>query len=355
MKRIISLLGAALLSHLLLAQNVEQVTIGDNMNYGITYRLPQTAIRITVRAHCVKTEAGTFAPYAEKLLGLTDAAQSDETSCQITSISMQPFAMADPARTYHIEFSDKAALPTFYLDEDHCLLSINRAPELPAVVPPVVEAPATKLKYKPSDVMTSEMLKAGSKAKQAELVAEEVLSLRESRSDLIRGEADNTPKDGRQLELMLDNLSAQEAALLSLFVGNTTESDIEREYIYIPKEPVNRELIFRFSSEFGFVEPDDLSGAPYYLSVAMLEDNRLPELDAKQRKKVEKGIAYCVPGKARLSLQSSTETLSQGDVILSQFGHVDQLPQAQFIDKKRPTSALFVPSTGAIKLFEQEQ
>ena len=78
MKRIISLLGAALLSHLLLAQNVEQVTIGDNMNYGITYRLPQTAIRITVRAHCVKTEAGTFAPYAEKLLGLTDAAQSDE-------------------------------------------------------------------------------------------------------------------------------------------------------------------------------------------------------------------------------------------------------------------------------------
>ena len=75
--------------------------------------------------------------------------------------------------------------------------------------------------------------------------------------------------------------------------------------------------------------------------------------DVNARKKLEKGIAYCVPGKARISLYNAKSVLAEGDIPMAQFGHVEMLPQGQFTNKKRPCSALFIPSTGAIKLFEQ--
>ena len=337
----------AFISTTTFAQSVQQVTIGDNFDYGLTYSLPITKIQIQVSAHCTKVVAGEFAMYAEKYLGLKDVAQQDHVSWEITQIQLRGVAKADSARTYHIYFSDKAALPTFYLTDDRCLWAINQKPEQPA---PSVEMPSqsqktTSLKFKPTDVMTSDLLKAGSKAKQAELVAEEIFSIRESRSDLIRGEADNVPNDGAQLQLMLDHLTAQEEALLSLFVGTTTETDVERTFDYIPTDEVEREL--------GFVSNDDYAGAPFYVGVSILEDNRMSEMDVNARKKLEKGIAYCVPGKARITLYNAKSVLAEGDIPMAQFGHVEMLPQGQFTNKKRPCSALFIPSTGAIKLFEQ--
>lgn len=335
------------------AQEVQRVTIGDNFEYGLTYSLPSTNIELKVTAHCKKVVAGEFALYAEKYLGLKDVAQEDQTLWEVKQIQLQGVAKADSARTYHIYFSEKGALPTFYLTEDRCLWAINQKPELPVSEEPAPASAAPKLTLKPSDVMTPDILKAGSKAKQAELCAEEIFSIRESRSDLIRGEADNVPNDGKQLQLMLDNLTAQEDALLSLFVGTTTECDVVRTYYFALTAEVGRELVFRLSRELGFVEKDDLAGAPYYLSVSIIEDNRMPEMPVQARKKLEKGIAYCVPGKAHVKLYTAKETLAEGDIPVAQFGHVEQLPQNQFTNKKRPCSAVFIPSTGAIKLFEQ--
>ena len=339
------------------AQTVKQVTIGDNFEYGITYSLPITQIEVSVTAHCTRIQAGEFALYAEKYLGLKDVPQQDQTRWEISQIELRGTALADSTRTYHILFSDKGALPTFYLTDERCLWAINQRPELPdpSVATPSLPQESPALKFKPTDVMTSDLLKAGSKSKQAELCADEIFSLRESRSDLIRGEAENVPNDGRQLQLMLDNLTAQEEALLSLFVGTTTESDLSRTFTFVPTDEVGRQVIFRLSSELGFVETDDLAGAPYYLGVSILEDNRLSEMDAAARKKLEKGIAYCIPGKARITLFTPSENLAEGDIPMAQFGHVEMLPQGQFTNKKRPCSALFVPSTGAIKIFEQTE
>ena len=358
MKKYVIAALSALLTAGSVAQTVQQVTIGDNMDYGLTYSLPITRIEVTVKAHCTKVVAGEFALYAEKYLGLKNVAQEDQTCWEVSEIQLKGAAQADSARTFHIYFTDKAALPTFYLTDDRCLWTINQKPEVssPSDLSNSSEPFKTpSLKLKPTDVMTSDLLKAGSKAKQAELVADEIFSIRESRSDLIRGEADNVPNDGQQLQLMLDHLTAQEEALLSLFVGTTTESDEMQTFSFVPSDDVNRELIFRLSRELGFVEKDDLAGAPYYLSVSVIEDNRLDEMTANARKKLEKGIAYCVPGKAHVTLFTASQKLAEGDIPMAQFGHVEMLPQAQFTNKKRPTSAVFVPSTGAIKLFEQTE
>lgn len=344
---------AALLVCTVQAQQTQRVTVGDNMNYGLTYSLPATAIQVSVQARCTQTIAGPFAVYAEKFLGLKDVPMQDATVWEVEHISLLPVAVADSTRTYHVTFSEKGALPTFYLSDHNTLLAINHEPDVQPVqdLQPVV--PVQKLTFKSTDVMTSDMLRAGSKAKQAELCAEEIFSIRESRSELIRGEADNTPNDGKQLQLMLDNLSAQEAALMSLFVGTTSQSSQSRTFAYQPTQEVEREVLFRFSRELGFVGADDLAGAPYYAALTITEDNRMAPLDPKAQKKVERGIAFCVPGKAQIRLFSAAGTLAEGEMRMAQFGHVEQLPQQQFIDRKRPTAATFHPTTGALHLFDQ--
>lgn len=358
LKQLSAVLTATLISAASLqAQEVQQVTIGENLTYGITYSLPTTAIIISVESTCAKTEAGPFAAYAEKFLGVRDAVQTDQSLWEIQNITMQSVAMADSARTYHIEFPEKGLLPTFYLTNDRCLCSINREPQELAALPEEKVIDLTgKAPYKASDVLTGEILKAGSKLKQAELVAQEIFSIRESRSLLIKGEADNMPGDGASLQLMLDNLSAQEEALMTLFVGTTTKTQQTRNYTYIPKEETTRDLAFRFSKHLGYVDIDDYAGEPYYVSIQMTEDNREQIIPgAKTKKRSENGIAFCIPGKAHITLLDTKKTLTEGDIYLSQFGRVEQLPQGQFTDKKRPCSAAFTPATGAIKIFEQQQ
>lgn len=347
---------AAILSLPALAQHTQSVTIGDNASYGLTYNLPKTQLQVAVSATKTLVVAGQFAPYAEKFLGLKDVAQTDAVMYEVGQITVQSMPVADPDRTFHINFSEKGANPTFFLTDDRCLCAINRQPAGLVAVDKAetpVAADAGKPHYKPSDVMTPEILKAGSKAKQAELCAQEIMSIRESRNELIRGEADNTPNDGKQLQLMLDNLSAQEDALMSLFVGSTTVTPVQQTFLYTPSAEVERDVLFRFSGELGFLAADDLAGSPYYLSLSLEEDNRLSFTDPKAVKKMEKGIAFCVPGKVRFRLFTLRSTLAEGVLPMAQFGHVEQLPQAQFTNAKKPCSAQFEPSTGAIRIFEQ--
>ena len=143
---------------------------------------------------------------------------------------------------------------------------------------------------------------------------------------------------------------------MSLFVGTTTKTQQTHNYTYVPTRETSRDLAFRFSKHLGYVDKDDYAGEPYYVSIQITEDNREQFIPgAKPKKRTDKGIAFCIPGKAHITLLDTKDTLAQGDIYLSQFGRVEQLPQAQFTDKKRPCSAAFTPSTGAIKIFESQQ
>ena len=333
------------------AQTVQKVTVGDNQNYGITYTLPKTVVKVTVNATKTTTTAGIYGPYAEKYLGLTDVASSDRTTWEINSIALNTVAAPDTSRTFHIDFSDKAGLPEFYLSDEGTLLSINRAPE--TIRPSVKlnkDGETKKLTLKATDVMSEEILKAGSKAKQAELTAREIFSIRESRKNLLKGDVDNMPADGASFQLVLDNLDAQEQALLSLFVGVSTVETVERVFEYVPTANVKNEVIFRFSRFDGCLDSDDLLGEPYYITVNILEDNRMAAAPADPKKKL--GIAYNVPGRAQVKLIYKNEAIVENTIHFGQFGHVEQLPVNQFTDKKKMASASFNSLTGSIKIYE---
>ena len=246
-------------------------------------------------------------------------------------------------------------MPVFYLSEEGNLLSINREPEI-IVSDAEEEKPAKKAKLvlKATDVLSEEILKAGSKAKQAELTAREIFSIRESKRNLLKGDVDNMPADGASFQIMIDNLNAQEEALLSLFEGVSQVEDVERVIEYVPTENVDNEVLFRFSSYEGFVDKDDLIGEPYYVSVSVIEDNRMEPVAVEGKKKsANNGIAFNIPGKASVKISYDGEVIAQTTMQMGQLGHVEQLPSSQFSDKKKMASAAFNPLTGSIRIYEQ--
>ena len=342
------MLGAAAPS---MAQDVSRVQVGDNQNYGITYQLPATQVMITAEARCTQFKAGVFAQYAEKYLGLTDVPMEDATTWTLLGTSMQQQAVRDTARTYHIIFSDKAPAPTFWLS-DGCLLAINREPVEPtAAEVPAAQPAEQKTELHATSVMNEELLKAGSRSKQAEIAARQIFRIRESRLNLLTGDVDNLPADGASFQMVLDNLQAQEAAYMELFTGTTTTSTQQRTFTFRPVGE-GKTVLFRFSQHFGFVDADDLAGEPYYMMVTVTDDRRqVPVLlDAKGKPKpVATGVAYTVPGKARLELTFKGTTLTQAEWSMGQFGHVEFLSAQQFTNKKVPASALFDAQTGEIR------
>ena len=176
--------------------------------------------------------------------------------------------------------------------------------------------------------MSQEILSAGSTAKMAELTAREIYDLRENRNLLIKGQADFMPKDGAQLKLMLNQLDEQDAALTSLFKGVYDCDTTEHTLMVCPDGPINRQLLFRLSQVNGLVDTDDLSGAPFYITIEDL--NTVPPIDeeaaAKTKKKVyDAGVYVNVPGRMRVSLFQGINNIMTTEQPAAQCGNVELL------------------------------
>lgn len=348
MKRFISL-AAILLPLAVGAQDVQKIVPNPTLAEGIVYHLPATAVKVTVTATCTTTKAGRYAAYAEKLLAMKEVPTEDQAVWNIDKIDLSVCGVADTARTFIIVPGKEQ--PTVYLSRDNVLLSINREPDkADTAVSEDASSDFRETASAAAPIMTEEMLKAGSIARQAEAAAAQVFRIRESRMALLTGETENRPTDGQGLQLVLGQLQQQEEAYTALFKGESTTKTVKRTYEFLPREAnAKSEPAFRFSKRFGLVDADDLSGAPYYLTVELLEDNRTAPVT---NGKPEKGIVYLLPGKARVAVSLNGKTLVEGDFQMGQFGRELQLPNNYFIGK-RAGSASFNSVNGAIKKYEQ--
>ena len=300
---------------------VEKKVAMKSNGYGVTYALPKTSLIVTAEVTKVTCKAGPYYKYAEKYLGVKDAVTNDHVYYELGKIYLENKGVPDEENTYTIEFKSKTVAPYVYLTEDGLMCSIN-ADYTPA------EANLKNTKHEAQTaettdvtaVMTEELLMAGSVTRQAEVAAKQIYRLRESKMDIVSGEADNMPPDGEAMKLVL------------------------------PQDDLNKEVLFRFSEKLGLLDADDLGGQPVYLSLHATE--RAPELDPKEAEKKEKmlkGIVYNVPGKAHVEIETGTKKLYQGEVQIVQFGTREGLAPVMFDDKKAPVKVFFYPETGAIK------
>lgn len=317
---------------------------------GVTYYLPRTAIRLVVTAEKQVYTPGEFNKYADKYLRLSGISPEPSTRWSLKSISMTPYGVPDPEKAYSIQLKKRTVAPLVSLSRDGIILSINTeaAEEQLPEVPQSEDAPKH---LNPRDYMNQEILSAGSNAKIAELTAEEIYDIRESRTALIKGEADNMPKDGAQLKIMLDQLAKQETALTQLFKGTTDTSTEVFTIELTPTELTDRMVLLRFSQKLGVVDRDDLSGAPVYLSLKSMNTVAEPIADEKTEKKkakMEEGVRYNIPEMVSVSVFDAGQEYCKGEFPMGQFGNVEILSDVLF-DKKTTTQVTFYQSNGGIK------
>lgn len=331
------------------AQQTKILTPDKHNDYGLVYSLPVTALKITVTAEKQTRIAGPYANYAKKYLAASSPISESGEKWTITDVRVTPVGVADPGQQYIMQL--KPGATTFIsVSGDGMLLSINKEEEdmsaRGVVNKPKVEKFTGKeyLQYVDEDFIASQ-----SKAKQAEMLAESIMDVRDSYLSLTRGTADTMPVDGKQLELMLNSLKEQERAMTAAFIGCSYSETVCETFTLIPDEE-GIYTPFRFSDFKGFCDAEDYAGAPVNLTLKLNSEGKIPtDNNGKDKEMPKDAVRYCVPGNASVSLSFDGKKLYSANVDFAQFGVVFGLAPNLFTDKKQPSYATFNPATGAIE------
>lgn len=354
MKRTTILLAAAALLCLpATAQTTQKLTAGKANEYGLIYTLPATALDIYLEAEITEEHPGEFHNYARRHLGINDAVTADKRRASLKSVTIVPRGIPDPDNRWLAQFK-AGATPYMLLSSDNLPLSVNTEDilDIPApVIPSPVAASPTPLETQAAaQAVTAEMARSSSTSKRAELAAQRIFELRETRSDILSGQADNPPADGQAMQLVLDNLSAQEAALTAMFTGtHTSRTEVQRVSVVPDSAGLAETVVARLSAVDGIIDSDNLAGAPVSVTVKILEQGVLPVMENGITKTFPKGgLAYNIPGRALVTVNYGGKKIAEKEISLAQAGVVFGLDPKLFSDKKSPSKALFDPTTGAL-------
>ena len=334
---------------------------------GAVYFLPKTAVRVTVEVEKTTYTPGDLCQYAERYLRLRDVSPTPSVGYRITAIRQEPVAVADTTKRYAVKFDPRTSATNIRLSDDGVLVGINtdeRKEEgnnqngqnvQQGYSPSTFHLPPSTNKLNPRQFMSEDALAAGSTSKMAELIAQDIYEIRDSRNQLVRGQADNMPKDGEQLRLMLNQLNLQDRALTSLFAGTTVSDTTRYSFLIVPDSVIVRDILFRFSQKLGLVDADDLAGVPYYINIDDLSTVPAPApVDPRKKLKPIDGIFVNIPGRLRATVSDGQQAIITSEFPAGQFGNVELLSGSLF--NKRFTTRLWLnPLSGAIERLDAEQ
>lgn len=322
---------------------------------GITYFLPETHVRFVLTATRHLHTPGEYAQYAERYMGIADVPTEAYEEWTLDSVEMLPYGIPASSKAYTIALNPKSSAPLVSLTPEGILLAVNEEAEQPDELPEAGCVPLPSPDIRENNYLSADILRASTRSKKAELIAQEIYDIRENRSLLAKGQADFNPSDGNQLKTMLLTLSESEQALTSFFTGKATAERHTFVVDFCPKESTEPTLFFRFSKYLGLVDNDDLAGEPYYIAVT--DESRLPETvdDGKNGKKKEKpDLRYCVPGRARITLSSTTQKITEAVIAVAQMGRIEHLG-GELFNKKFSTHVLLNPVTGNIERISMDE
>ena len=305
------------------AQNTTKLTADKSNEYGIVFSLPVTHLKIEIQAQCTQRIAGPYFQYAKKYLGVSDVITEDSRTWDVTAVYVTPFGEPDTTK-YLMKFKP-GSNPFVTLNKQGVPLAINADVD-------------TEISEIPEHVLPPD-------SKPSILI----YKIRESRTNLITGEADQMPPDGAAMKLTMEHLDKQEEALTALFLGTTTTTNVIKSVEYRPGKDVANEVIARISNLNGIVDKTDLSGAPLYLSLRVVERATLPVNEKGETKKLPKdAVVYNIPGKAQVVIKFRGNTMFDDKFEMSQYGVTFGADPALFSDKKAPCYLIYRPETGSV-------
>ncbi len=339
------------------AQQTRMLTADRYSEFGLVYALPLTALEVEIEAEHIVRQAGPYYLYSKKYIGTDDVIKADSESWNVTGIRLRSYGVANDSALYRMQLKS-GALTELCVAPDGMLLAVNKSVEMPSQWPelqnpePKFLPPSTEyLQYVGED-----FLSAQSDARRAEMLSEGLNEVREARLSLTRGTAETMPTDGQQLNLMLQSLGHQEELMMNAFRGRELSEKRSARYTLLPRDE-GRYVVARLSDITGFVQPDDLSGAPVEVNITKISDIEVP-LDEKGNpmKMPKDGVMYVLPATMHVEVTWQGDILWSGDIQMAQWGTTFALDPALFTSKKAPAYAIFDPATGALlQLGEKEK
>ena len=319
----------------------------------MVYYMPKNELAITLHYTVVDEEPGIFYQYAKRYLGAKQVITESKRSCVLTHVSTELLTSADTKRAYKITAGQGIKEQLISLSDDGRLLGYNVAIE-EATESQLFSGKAESYSIENEVLMPllEEQFVASSTAKMAEGAAKLIYRIRETRLNLLAGEVEHVPADGKSMELVLAELEKQEQALVELFVGKKKVSSGSKTLRYKPEECVYDAVLCRFSLHSGVVDANDLSGEPLYISVDATQEMVQPLVEENSKAPALSQLYYNLPGEADVVLKYKGEEWMRAHYQIAQLGVAIPLAKQWFTGKDIPVIRLN-PETGNILSIEQ--
>ena len=332
------------------SQQTKILTAEKHNEYGLVYTLPTTAFQIEITVVKETYIAGPYSKYSKIFTSDSQVISKDAINWNIETVKVYPYGVSNDENAYLMQLKP-GSLTYIGVAEDGMLLSINKEPENNTLYlsdsKTIEGTPITGKEF--LEYVNEDFIAAQSSYKKAQLLAEEIMDIRDAKVSLTRGTAETMPTDGRQLEIMLASLEKQEKALMNAFTGGSWKEKIVRTFSIIPKEE-GKMIICKLNKSEGLIDENSSNGEPIYANISIVEEAQLPMDSKGEEKKLPKdAVVYCIPGVGSLNITYKNQSLFKKSYPMSQFGMVFGLNPSIFTDKKEPSYAIFDPTTGALK------
>ena len=338
---------------LLMAVGYTNAQIVRENEAAVVYYMPKTELVIHIDYEVVTQTPGVFYQYAERYLGAEEIIMENNTNCQLRAVRVATESSADTERAYKVTAQKGINTQLVSLSEDGRLVGYgivgDEAMRREGVGTPQSlcdSSPINKgakrgerLEARGEELMPllEEQFMAGSVAKMADGAAKQIYRIRETRLNILAGDVEHVPADGKAMELVLNELDKQEQALVALFVGKTQVTHHTHAVRYVPGESVEKEVVCRLSAHNGIVDKNDLSGEPLYLTLVAKKQTLLPAGIADKNTPLLSQIHYNLPGEAQVALTFKGKQMAEQNVAVAQYGVAIPLAQELFTGKTIPT------------------
>lgn len=324
---------------------------------GVVYSLPRTGIRVFVDATQEKFFHGPYYEYAQKYLGIRNAASTDGENWVITGIRIETYGEPDPAEMHK---ATGAVASMLSLSEEGVLTGINSDEKggkdkvfasefinsiaLPKQIWPDLSMHSF-LSEKDSARRSGEKFK--SFEEKAAEAAHDILKLRKRKAMALAAKYEKLPPDGKAYQVMVDELDKTIDEYMALFIGKSYKEKRKYTFEVIPDGKGAKGLVaFRFSPAAGVLPENNVSGKPIMLDLDPSTDLTRSSSTVAQSESSNSGIFYRIPGFATARLLNGSDVLAQARLSIAQFGVVAPLPDALLNGEYKIS---FHPSTGAIQ------
>jgi len=327
---------------------------------GVVYALPQTGIRVHVKATCKRYVNGPFYMYAQKMLGIENVPSANSERWNMDEMHLEVFSEPDPDQV-HKALGQTAQLVS--LTESGILAGINadvntQEPSIQTssflTKDQINQLKFTDLSiwsfYSPADSSKKYKMVSKDMDQKAAEAAETIFNLRNSRFALLTNADDEPLPDGKSFEVMTLELGKMEENYLALFIGKSSKQAYEFSFDYMPgQKSAKGEVFFRFSEDRGVLPKSDLSGRPIVIELTKAENLASKQIGLSTSENPEagkSGIYYRMPGMAEIRILDGSAQLASARAPIAQFGTTAPVPENLLDGSYR---LVFSPNTGAIK------